>query len=115
MAKSLKSLALPVFIIILFIVPIFSSFYKYYFLKDYNFIVEAPCDESKETCFTRDCSIADECPPNEISIYKEWYIKAYDFSKCADNTCAKECENGIIKCKAIECDIDAGDNCTINN
>lgn len=48
-------------------VVIATSFYFFYFKKDYDFIVETSCDNTKEDCFYRDCSIDGECPPNNLS------------------------------------------------
>ncbi len=82
------------------------SFYKYYYTEDFNYYVEANCDPSIETCFYRDyCEDSpDRCPPNGLTYYKAFYVKAYDFPICTDNGCAAECESGKILCEVIECD-----------
>jgi hypothetical protein len=92
--------------------PIIISFYKYYYAKDYNYLVEAKCDPSIERCFSRDCSNPDDCPPNGLSIYKEYYVKAYDFPKCRDNSCRYECTKRIINCIPIPCGESPEDVCT---
>src|SRR3989344_8765702 len=81
--------------------PIISSYYKYYYTKDYDYLIEAKCDPSMEKCFFRDC--ADYCPPNGLSNYKEFYVKAFEFSKCSNNSCELECNNGSINCVPIPC------------
>lgn len=115
MANSIKGFGFLTLLVVVLAAPVISSFYKYYYLKDYNFIIEAECDSKKEICFTRDCSNPDECPPNGLSEYKEFYIKAYDFAKCTDDYCTEECKNGTIQCEQIECDSEAGDDCTTIN
>ena len=95
--------------------PIGISFYKFYFTKNYDYLVEAPCKSLTEHCFSRDCSNPDDCPPNGLSTYKEYYVKAYDFFKCSDNSCAKECKNGVIKCIEVVCGESPDDVCTKQN
>ena len=85
-----------------FLVAIGSSYYKYYYTKDYDYLVEAKCNPETEQCNFRDCeNEPDICPPNGLSYYKEYYIKAYDFPKCSDNSCEIECSNGTINCVLI--------------
>lgn len=88
-----------------------STAYKFLFLKDYNFIVEAPCDPTKSTCFIRDCSNPDDCPPNGLSVYRQFNVKASDFGKCANNSCLNECLTGKIACAEIKCSESSGDTC----
>jgi len=101
-----------VLIFVILLLPIGSSFYEYLYTKDYDYLIEAQCDPLKEICFSRDCSIADECPPNNLSNYKEFYVRAYDFEKCSDNSCEIECAKGLIACTPVLCDEPAGDICT---
>lgn len=89
---------------------ILSTGYKFLVLKDYNFIVEAPCDPTREVCFTRDCSGGD-CPPNELENYRIFAVPAGDFPKCADNSCLEECLSGLISCEEIVCGDDSEDEC----
>ncbi len=100
--------------IVVLILPIGSSFYKYYYTKNYDYLIEARCNPSIEQCFSRDCSIPDECPPNALSDYKQYYVKAYDFLHCSDNSCEKECVEGLIKCTPILCGQSVDDICTIS-
>lgn len=96
-------------LIIVLLIPVASNFYKYYYSKNYYFLIEAECDSSKENCYLRDCSITDECPPNGYSTYKQYYVKAFDFLNCADNSCSIECKEKIITCLEIPCgDSDQG-------
>jgi len=92
---------------------IIGAFYFFYYKQDYDFIVEVPCDISKETCFQRDCSEPDSCPPNELSDFKRYAISAGDFQVCENENCANVCENKIIKCEPLECteDIIMGESC----
>ncbi len=78
--------------------------YKLLIQKDYNFVIEQECDPAIDTgCYERSCE-NDECPPNGIASYKIFEINANDFPLCSDNTCAKECESGIIECQQVFCD-----------
>ncbi len=103
-------------IIILTIISILlalgSTWYKYFYAKNYDYLVEASCDPNIENCFVRDCENPDDCPPNGLSIYKEYYIKAYDFQNCSDNSCTEQCSSGAIKCEVIECGNDEEDSCS---
>lgn len=81
------------------------SFWKYSYTENYDFIVEASCDPKIDKCYFRDCEAnPDACPPNGLSHYKVLKVKAYDFYKCADNSCKAECESGKITCTQVECD-----------
>lgn len=77
--------------------------YRYLYVKEYYFIVEADCDSSKELCYMRSCDQG-ECPPNGLSEYKRYSINAADFAKCTDNSCQRECQSGSISCLEIACD-----------
>jgi hypothetical protein len=94
------------------VLPLISGFYKYYISQDYDYLVEAPCDSLLEICFMRDCSAPDECPPNNLSNYKIYYVKSYDFKKCGDNTCYRECADGAIECVEVRCGESDDDVCT---
>ena len=93
---------------------ILSSFYFFYFKKDYDFIVEVKCDTSKEVCFQRDCSNPDNCPPNGLSDFKRYSLKAKDFKYCENEDCASVCESGQIRCTQVECteDPSVGETCS---
>lgn len=92
-------------------VVIIATGYKFLIQKDYNFLVEAECNPSTETCFHRDCTVV-ECPPNHLQDYKKFSVPASDFPKCSSDSCATECANHTITCKEIVCDKVAGDECT---
>jgi len=83
---------------------IITSFYSFYFKKNYDFFVETMCNPEIETCFFRDCeNNPDECPPNNLSYYNQYTIKAKDFSACKNEDCKEVCELGLIKCTKTEC------------
>ncbi len=104
------------FLTYLFIITVLfaigKSVHKYFYTKNYDYVVETSCDPQTERCFVRDCSGGD-CPPNNLSTYRRYTIKAYDFPKCSDNSCKSECESGAIACEPISCDEAAGDACTV--
>jgi hypothetical protein len=95
-----------------FLSALFMTFYRYYYTKDYDFLIEAQCNSEIEHCFIRDCSNPDDCPPNGLSSYKQYTVKAYDFPKCLDNTCFSECVQEIISCVPVPCDSSGGDECS---
>ncbi len=97
---------------ILLLIPIAVSFYTYLYTKNYEYVIETPCDPSVDTCFTRDCTIVDECPPNGYSNYKQFYVNAADFAKCTTNSCEKECSEKLIECTPIPCGELEDDFCT---
>ncbi len=80
-----------------------SSYYIFYYQKDYEFLVEASCDPSSQSCFARDCVNTDGCPPNNLSIYKVFELKASDFDSCKDTSCKMECESGTLSCVEVKC------------
>ena len=96
------------------LVTVVATFYFFYYKKDYDFIVEVACDTSKETCFQRDCSNPDDCPPNGLSDFKRYSLQAADFAMCENEDCASICETGSIKCEPIECSEDEtiGESCS---
>ena len=96
------------------LIAVIISFYFFYFKKDYDFIVEVACDPSRETCFQRDCSNPDDCPPNGLSDFKRYSLNAKDFKTCENEDCTKVCETGLIKCESVECteDEEVGESCS---
>ena len=78
--------------ILLFLIVILSGFYFFYFKKDFDFIIEIPCDSNLEICTIRDCSNPDDCPPNQLKSFKRYSLKAYDFNKCPNEDCKLMCE-----------------------
>jgi len=93
------------------VVVIGATGYKFLILQDYEFYVEAPCDSTTQTCFVRDCSEADSCPPNNLDSYRVFYLKAKDFKKCDDNSCLSVCTNETIQCRELVCGETEGDSC----
>ncbi|MDD5152448.1 MAG: hypothetical protein PHS95_00380 [Candidatus Pacebacteria bacterium] len=112
-SKALKRWIFGLFFFVVLALPVAFSFYKYYYTKDYNYLIEVECDPALDNCFYRDCTNPDDCPPGGLSVYKKYYIKAYDFTKCSDNSCGEKCSGGTIKCEPIECGISAEDTCTV--
>ena len=78
------------------------SFYKYYWASNYDFIIEFPCNPDSEYCKYRPCDTNPKrCLPNNLSYYKAYTIKAYDFKYC-DNDCQTQCNSGKITCLPYE-------------
>lgn len=97
------------------IISIIVSFYMFFYKKNYDFLVETRCDTGTEKCFYRDCkNNLDLCPPNGLSYYGKYTIKAKDFKFCQNEDCTEACKNGSIKCLKTECSKDNtdGDICT---
>src|SRR3989338_5881806 len=82
----------------MFLAAIVNNFYIFYFKKNYDFIVEASCNPTEQTCFIRDCSEGSECPPNGLEKYRSFSMKARDFEKCSNDSCLTECTTGLVKC-----------------
>ncbi len=95
------------------LVAIGSAFYFLYYQKDYYFIVETSCDSAVEECFIRDCSDPELCPPNGLSSFKRYGIKASDFDMCTNEDCTMACETGAIECEQEACveDVEYGESC----
>lgn len=70
--------------------------------KDYEFVVEVPCDPETEICYARDCE-EEECPVNGLETYTVFTLRAADFARCADGTCLMECRTGEISCSEAIC------------
>lgn len=66
------------------------SFWIYFFNRSYLFVVEAPCDPAYAECFMRDCA-THECPPQGLSLYREFEVPAQLFDSCTDATCSNIC------------------------
>lgn len=94
-------------------VSVIVSFYFFYYKKDFDFIVESPCDPTREECFKRDCSNPDDCPQNGFSDFKRYSLNANDFKFCTNEDCTAICESEVIKCEQLECEPDeeVGESC----
>ena len=90
-----------VFIFLSLFLVIFSSFYNLFIKRDYDFLVETTCDNTREICFYRDCEQG-ECPPNQLSFYKQYHMRAYDFAKCENEDCTSFCATSG-KCEEVRC------------
>lgn len=91
-------------------VAMLSTAYIFLVRKDYDFIIEAPCDPAEGICFSRDCSTG-ECPPNGLENYRVFSVSARDFTSCADESCLQECTNGTIACDETLCGESEEDEC----
>lgn len=105
--------ALFTIVIVLFSTVLANNYFKFFENKDYVFIVEAACDPTIEICFTRDCSNSDDCPPNELEIYKVYELDAKYFKGCADNSCAVFCREKANICTQVKCDQANDDTCIV--
>lgn len=97
------------FLILIFIsiiVVVILSFYNFYIKKNFDFIVETSCNPDIEECTYRDCTNRDDCPPNQLSTFKRYVLKANDFLKCPNEDCKELCEKGEIKCELLSCEED---------
>lgn len=90
-----------VFVFISLFLVVFSAFFNLFIKKDYDFLVETTCDNAREICFYRDCE-TEECPPNKLSFYKEYHMRAYDFAKCENEDCTLFCATSG-KCEEVLC------------
>lgn len=97
--------------VLTFVSAIVFSFFRYYSEKDFDYLVEAACDPATEECFVRDCSALDECPPNQLALYKTYHVTAREFAECGDNSCATTCALGGISCRPVRCSEALGDTC----
>ncbi len=111
MNQNLLNKILIYFFTFLFVITVAKGFYVIYLAKDFDYTVEAPCDQNSEKCFVRDCSNPDDCPPNQLETYKEYTIKAKDFGRCSDNSCENICNSESNTCTPIECGDDPSDSC----
>jgi len=86
------------------LIAIVTSFYFFYFKKNYDFFVEIKCNPETDTCFYRDCeNNPDICPPNNLSYYSQYTIKAKDFKNCVNEDCTEACNTNLIQCVKTEC------------
>jgi hypothetical protein len=90
-------------LIVFVFIAIASSFYLFYFKKDFDFITETKCNPESETCFYRDCTNPDDCPPNNLSYYNQYLVKANDFDICVNEDCTDACTNRLIDCVKLQC------------
>lgn len=94
---------------------VFYVVYNFYFEKDFPILVEESCDPSMEQCFYRNCE-DEECPPNELEYYSQYYVEASDFTSCeSTNDCNLNtlCTDNPDLCEKIEC-ISGVDECYIS-
>lgn len=87
----------------LVLLTILSVFYFFFYQKSYEMTVETSCDPATEQCFYRDCE-AEECPPNQLTYYSQYTIRASDFAFCEKENCHDLCKNTGSPCVEIQCD-----------
>ncbi len=96
---------------LLFVICLVVGFSNIYLSKNYQIIVEVSCDPNIEKCFVRDCSIEGNCPPNNLSVYKQYTGNAQKLDGCSLNgACEQVCRSRNI-CESVICDETAGDEC----
>ncbi len=102
---------LVIFIAVSLVVVCITAYSKYWFFKDYFFLVEAPCDANSRVCYIRDCN-EEYCPPNELAEYTVYRLKAHTFAQCTDNTCMNVCDENRSLCTEISCSEAEGYQCS---
>ena len=100
-------------VLLLLVVTFAATAWPFLYDKQYVFLVEAECNPATETCFYRDCSNPDDCPPNGLEEYKTYTVSANEFEMCTDNSCAAECASGVISCEEIVCGASEEDECAL--
>lgn len=110
--KKGENLILITLFVLGFLLAIEAVYLRFFYAKDFDYLVEALCDPAKEFCFYRDCaSNPEDCPPNNLSYYKQYHVKGYDFEKCTDNSCQKQCRETSLNCKEVQCGLAGEDVC----
>jgi hypothetical protein len=112
MNASSRKITTTIFILIVVMVlsVIVSNFYKFFVIKDYDFVIEVPCDPTQSLCFFRYCD-GDDCPPNNLEVYRIFSLNAADYEVCKDGTCLTECSIGKISCTETMCNEANSDSC----
>lgn len=94
---------------------IFYVIYNFYFQNDFKILVEESCDPTLDKCFYRDCE-EEECPPNNLEYYSQYYTRASDFASCQNSpecNLSILCTNNQEICEKTEC-ISGVDQCYIS-
>ncbi|NQV88000.1 MAG: hypothetical protein HQ402_00400 [Parcubacteria group bacterium] len=111
-----KSKILLAVILLVALVAIGYTFYRYVIEEDYLITADASCDPETESCFYIPCEDSD-CSTN-IDYYKVVTKKAFNVSLCdpADSSCdALVCKSGEIDCTVTYCtpdNISDGEECS---
>jgi hypothetical protein len=107
-----KSSKILLFIIsITVIAVVIATAYKFVIKKDYLISIETQCNTETETCFYRDCSNSDDCPPNQLEYYKVVTLSAADIDGCLEDSCVSACASGSISCEELSCGESDEDEC----
>ena len=94
------------------VIGLLSSAWIFLVRKDYDFVIESPCDPETQNCYLRDCD-NDGCPVNGYSSYRVFRIDAAAFARCASDSCALACASGQERCEEIACGSDESDACSV--
>jgi hypothetical protein len=86
------------------------SGYLYAYAKQYEYLVEAPCDSATHECYMRDCE-EEECPPNGLASYRLFAVPARLFPSCTDNGCLNVCLSEGSACRELKCSGDTESAC----
>ncbi len=101
--KNNINFALTILGVCLFLIAASFSYVNYFENKDFVMNLESPCDPQTESCFYRNCS-EEECPPNQLEVYKYVDVPAWFFEKCSENSCFQECLDNTENCEFTYCD-----------
>ena len=105
-----NTILLSVFVFIFFL-TLTNCFYIIYISKNFDYILELSCKPEIEKCFIRDCSNPSDCPPNNLSVYKQLYLTAKYFKQCTDDSCEDLYQQNPNIFRKIDCDTEKGDEC----
>ena len=95
-----------------FFVAVVASFVRYLYLKEFLIHIEVSCDPTTEICFHRDCE-TDECPPNNLSDYRQFTLSGSVFSECGEiDNCSNRCKADKGSCIEIVCGESENDVCS---
>lgn len=114
-----KTKILFIVLILLLIVSIGITFYRYMIKKNYLIFAHVECNPQNESCFYVPCQEGDNtCSSTTIEYYKKITKKAFNIEMCntKDEGCNPlDCKNGEKDCKIINCtndNVDEGEVCS---
>jgi hypothetical protein len=117
-----KSKILITLFLLLLIVVVGFTLYKYGVKKDYLIYGSSPCDPQVESCFYYPCEEGDDsCNPDEIEYYKKVEKKAFNIERCdpaVEGCNPLFCAENEDNCVVILCSentIDDGETCSSVN
>jgi len=114
-----KTKVLFIVLILLLVVSIGATFYRYMIQKDYLIFAHIKCNPRSESCFYLPCTEGDStCDSTAIEYYKKITKKAFNIEMCntADEGCNPlVCKNGEKDCEITTCSVDnveEGESCS---